>query len=107
MSSGPDLEGPGTSGRQEANGHQQQAQQADTTMTAADAAAGPLARVLALYCTSGSPDADQDQGFDPPDACNVSLLSARPGVQVRPWECYQHNGTNTTNHKGCSSDQLV
>jgi hypothetical protein len=41
----------------------------------------PSIRVLALYC-NGSSD-ENDEGFDPPESCNASLLTARPGVQVR------------------------
>lgn len=40
----------------------------------------PSIRVLALYCT-GSSD-ETDEGFDPPESSNASLLTVRPGVQV-------------------------
>jgi hypothetical protein len=95
MSSGPEA---GTSGRQaEGNGHQQAGTDSAMTEAGAAAAAGADAaakaspsdmRVLALFCTSSSNSTTTaaaegaDQGFDPPKSSNITLLAARPGVQV-------------------------
>ena len=72
------LEPPGTSGRQEtANGNPVEQQPTGMAVDAAAAEqAGPSMRVLAVYCTSSSTagEQEQDPGFDPPDAPNISHL---------------------------------
>lgn len=80
MSTSAELEAAGPSGRQEtANGNPSD-QPAEMAMEVAEQP-GTSMRVLALYCTSSAVP-EQDQGFDPPDACNINHLAARPGIEV-------------------------
>lgn len=99
MSTSAELEAAGPSGRQEtANGNPSD-QPAEMAMEVAEQP-GTSMRVLALYCTSSSAVPEQDQGFDPPDACNINHLAARPGIEVGQWT--ERDSTATT-QDGCTS----
>jgi hypothetical protein len=82
MMSSADLETAGPSGRQQtANGNPANQPTEMAVETAAEQP-GTSMRVLALYCTSSGAVPEQDQGFDPPDAPNISHLAARSGIEV-------------------------
>jgi hypothetical protein len=80
MSSEFDTVGPSGRGHETANGNPPD-HATDMAVEATEQPGPSSMRVLAVYCSSSSPAAE-DPGFDPPDAPNINFLASRPGVEV-------------------------